>query len=88
MPYTLLSSPLQGFTDFRFRNAQQKFFGGIDTYYAPYIKMGKKQLIKGSYQRDLDPAVNTTLEVIPQVMTADADDFIFVIKYTHEINSN
>jgi len=85
MPYTLLSSPLQGFTDFRFRNAQQKFFGGIDTYYAPYIKMGKKQLIKGSYQRDLDPAVNTTLEVIPQVMTADADDFIFVIKYIQSL---
>ncbi len=47
--------------------------------------MGKKQLIKGSYQRDLDPAVNTTLEVIPQVMTADADDFIFVIKYIQSL---
>lgn len=85
MLYTLLSSPLQGFTDFRFRNAQQKYFGGIDTYYAPYIKMGKKQLIKGSYQRDLNPDVNTTLEVIPQVMTADADDFIFVIKYIQSL---
>lgn len=85
MPYTLLSSPLQGFTDFRFRNAQQKYFGGIDTYYAPYIKMGKKQIIKGSYQRDLNPEVNTTLTVIPQVMTADADDFIFVIKYIQSL---
>ncbi|RMB60977.1 tRNA-dihydrouridine synthase family protein [Dokdonia sinensis] len=85
MSYTLLSSPLQGFTDFRFRNAQQKFFGGIDTYYAPYIKMGKKQIIKGSYQRDLNPEVNTTLEVIPQVMTANADDFIFVIKYIQSL---
>lgn len=85
MPYQLLSSPLQGFTDFRFRNAQQKYFGGIDTYYAPYIKMGKKQLIKGSYQRDLNPAVNSTLEVIPQVMTADPDDFIFVINYIQSL---
>jgi hypothetical protein len=25
---------LQGFTDFRFRNAQNKIFGGIDTFYA------------------------------------------------------
>lgn len=81
MPYQLLSSPLQGFTDFRFRNAQQHFFGGIDTYYAPYIRLNKKLVIKGSYQRDLNPAVNSTLEVIPQVMTADPDDFIFVINY-------
>ncbi|MDE0598613.1 MAG: tRNA-dihydrouridine synthase family protein, partial [Dokdonia donghaensis] len=81
----LLSSPLQGFTDFRFRNAQQKYFGGIDTYYAPYIRLNKKQVIKGSYQRDLNPEVNTSLEVIPQVMTADPDDFIFVIKYIQSL---
>jgi len=85
MPYTLLSSPLQGFTDFRFRNAQQKFFGGIDTYYAPYIRLNGKMIIKGSYQRDLNPDVNTSLEVIPQVMTADADEFLFVIKYIQSL---
>ncbi len=85
MSYTLLSSPLQGFTDFRFRNAQQKFFGGIDTYYAPYIRLNNKLVIKGSYQRDLNPDVNTTLDVIPQVMTADADEFLFVIKYIQSL---
>lgn len=85
MPYTLLSSPLQGFTDFNFRNAQQKFFGGIDTYYAPYIRFNRKMIIKGSYQRDLNPAVNTSLEVIPQVMTADADEFLFAIKYIQSL---
>ena len=46
MPFKLLSSPLQGFTDFTFRNAQQKFFGGIDTFYAPYIRLnGKDSLL-------------------------------------------
>jgi len=88
MPYNLLSSPLQGFTDFRFRNAHQKFFGGIDTYYAPYIRFNKKMIIKGSYQRDLDPVANTTLTVIPQVMTANADEFIFVIKYIQSLGYN
>ena len=61
MPFTLLSSPLQGFTDFTFRNAQQKYFGGIDTFYAPYIRFNSKMVIKGSYQRDLNPDVNTSL---------------------------
>ena len=85
MSYSLLSSPLQGFTDATFRNAQHKFFGGIDTYYAPYIRFNRKMIIKGSYQRDLNPEVNTSLELIPQVMTADADHFIFVIKYIQSL---
>ena len=85
MSYQLLSSPLQGFTDATFRNAQQKFFGGVDTFYAPYIRFNRKMIIKGSYQRDLNPEVNTSLEVIPQVMTADADHFIFVIKYIQSL---
>ncbi len=81
MAVTLLSSPLQGFTDFRFRNAFHHFFGGIDTFYAPYIRLDCKMIIKSSYQRDLNPENNTTLEVIPQVMTNDADEFLFVVKY-------
>ena len=84
MSYTLLSSPLQGFTDFRFRNAQNKIFGGIDTYYAPYIRLNGKMVIKSSYQRDLLPENNSSLEVIPQIITNDADEFLFVAKYVQE----
>ena len=85
MSITLLSSPLQGFTDFRFRNAFHKHFGGIDTFYSPYIKLNGKMVIKGSYQRDIFPENNTTLEVIPQIITNDADEFLFVAKYVREL---
>ena len=50
MSFTLLSSPLQGFTDFRFRNAFNEYFGGIDTFYSPYIRLNGKMKIKGSYE--------------------------------------
>jgi tRNA-dihydrouridine synthase len=85
MNYTLLSSPLQGFTDFRFRNALNKYFGGIDTYYSPYIRLNGKLVIKPSYERDLLPENNVGLEVIPQVITNDADEFLFVAKYVKEL---
>ena len=85
MDYTLLSSPLQGFTDFRFRNAQNKLFGGIDTFYSPYIRLNGKMIIKASYERDLLPENNLDLEVIPQVITNDADEFLFVAKYVREL---
>lgn len=85
MSFNLLSSPLQGFTDFRFRNAQQKYFGGIDTFYAPYIRLNGKFKIKSSYERDLLPKNNTTLTVIPQVITNDAEEFLFVAKYVQSL---
>ena len=76
MAFTLLSSPLQGFTDFRFRNAFHHYFGGIDTFYSPYIRLNGKFKIKTSYQNDLLPENNTTLEVIPQIITNDAEEFL------------
>ena len=82
---TLLSSPLQGFTDFRFRNAFHKYFGGIDTFYSPYIKLNGKLVIKGSYERDILPENNNTLEVIPQIITNDADEFLFVVKFVQSL---
>ena len=85
MSTVLLSSPLQGFTDFRFRNAQNKFFGGIDTFYAPYIRLNGKLIIKSSYERDLLPENNSSLECIPQIITNDADEFLFVSNYVQEL---
>ncbi len=81
---TLLSSPLQGFTDFRFRNAFHHFFGGIDTFYSPYIRLNGKLVIKGAYERDILPENNDSLTVIPQVMTSDAEEFLFVVKFIQQ----
>jgi len=84
MSCTLLSSPLQGFTDFRFRNAFNQYFGGIDTYYSPYIRLNGKFTVKPAYERDILPNNNTALEVIPQIMTNDADEFLFVANYVKQ----
>ena len=85
MPSVLLSSPLQGFTDYRFRNAFQKYFGGIDTFFAPYIRLNGKYVIKPGYERDILPKNNTTLTVIPQIMTNDADEFLFVAEFVQSL---
>jgi tRNA-dihydrouridine synthase len=84
MSHTLLSSPLQGFTDFRFRNALNKHFGGIDTFYSPYIRLNGKLDVKAAYERDILPENNQDLEVIPQVMTSSAEEFIFVANYVKQ----
>jgi tRNA-dihydrouridine synthase B len=82
---TIHSSPLQGFTDFRFRNAFQQFFGGIDKYIAPYIRVNGKPEIKPGNERDILPANNSTLSLIPQIITKDTDEFLFVAKFVQKL---
>ena len=82
---TIYSSPLQGFTDFRFRNAFQLYFGGIDQYIAPYIRLNGKTEIKPSNDRDILPANNSSLKLIPQIITKDADEFLFVAKHVQNL---
>jgi len=81
----LYSSPLQGFTDFRFRNAFQKYFGGVDQYMAPYIRLNGKMDIKASAQRDILPENNSTPNLIPQVITKDAGEFLFVTAFIQNL---
>jgi tRNA-dihydrouridine synthase len=85
MSIHLISSPLQGFTDFRFRKIFHKFFGGIDTFYAPYIRLNGKQEIKPAYQRDILPENNRDIELIPQILTNDADEFLFVARHVKKL---
>jgi tRNA-dihydrouridine synthase len=82
---TIYSSPLQGFTDFRFRNAFQRFFGGIDKYIAPYIRVNGNLEIKPGNERDILPANNSSLNLIPQTITKDADEFLFVAKHVQTL---
>jgi len=81
----LISSPLQGFTDFRFRNSFQQFFSGIDVFYAPYIRFNGRLEIKKLFQRDLQVKNNTAVKLIPQVMTCNADEFIFAASYVQSL---
>ncbi|MGQ1946527.1 tRNA dihydrouridine synthase [Geofilum sp. OHC36d9] len=85
MSFKLLATPLQGFTDFRFRNAVDKFFGGVDTYFAPYVHLQGQMEIKNSYKRDLSPLNNDVKQLIPQVMTNSAEEFLFVAHYVQTL---
>ncbi|TCO06030.1 tRNA dihydrouridine synthase [Natronoflexus pectinivorans] len=85
MKIKIHSTPLQGFTDFRFRNNFHRFFGGIDAYYAPYIRFQEGLQVKSSYHRDLLPEYNIVPELIPQIMTNSAEEFLFTAKYVQEM---
>lgn len=61
------------------------YFGGVDVFYAPYIRFGGKPEIKAVYQRDLLPKNNTTINLVPQVMTCSADEFLIAANYVRSL---
>lgn len=70
-------SPMEGLTGFVFRNAYQKHFGDIDTYFTPFInnkKMNYKEI------KDILPEHNKGMHVVPQILTNRAEDFLAIAK--------
>lgn len=74
-------APLQGFTDFHFRNAYQKYFGEVDRYFSPWIKLDGEGKLKNSQIRDVRPENNQGVKLIPQLMCNNSVDFLYLANY-------
>ena len=70
-------APLEGVTGRFFRQAHNRWFGGIDCYYAPFLSpththcFGKKELDQ------VLPEHNEGIHLIPQLLTRNAEDFLW-----------
>lgn len=65
-------APLQGYADAAYRRAHARIFGGIETYYSPFVRMEHGE-IRRKDARDIDPENNPGLHLIPQLMAPDSD---------------
>ena len=72
-------APMEGITGYAFRRAHAEIFGALNRYYTPFIspppKVGTPFSKRNS--RELDPENNQGLNVVPQLLTNDADRFIW-----------
>lgn len=70
---TLLSAPIQEYTDAAFRNAHARCIGGIDEYYAPFIRLEQGNISKRSAV-DIAPANNQAANTVPQILVKNAEE--------------
>lgn len=82
----LFFAPLQGFTEAPYRKAHHEVCGGVDAYYAPFVRLEKGEIRK----KDLrDLSSDFPCPLIPQVIAADAEEFerltraVMAQGYTH-----
>ncbi|MDL2270067.1 tRNA-dihydrouridine synthase family protein [Desulfosarcina sp. OttesenSCG-928-A07] len=94
-PPHLIMAPLRGLTDKVFRDTFNRHFKEINEAVTPFVASlsGNRRRIKPAYLKDLIPESGPRWPVVPQILSNNADDFIFMAKvftdlgYT-EINWN
>ena len=72
----VFAAPLQGFTDAVWRNAHDAVFGGVDGYYAPFIRMEHGSVRR----RDLNDLLEerNTAHMLPQILATRPSDAVIM----------
>ncbi|MGL5957477.1 MAG: tRNA-dihydrouridine synthase family protein [Phocaeicola sp.] len=79
----IYAAPLQGFTEITWRNAHHQLFGGVDTYYTPFIRI-EKGAFRNKDLREIDPTLNQVAHLVPQVIASTADELHRLITLVQE----
>ena len=69
-------APMEGITGYVFRNAYNKCFGGVDEYYTYFIEPSHLIAGKSRENQDILPDNNKGINLVPQLLTNNADKFI------------
>ncbi len=78
-------APLQGITDFTFRKLICTHFKGIDKVYTPFLRLQNDKTLKRAQVNDILPVNNVGINVIPQILCNNAEDFIFLDAYIFDL---
>ncbi len=72
----LYFAPLEGLGGYVYRNAQADQFARADKYFAPFLSPGAKKRLTPKTLRDITPEHNRNVNLVPQVLTNDAQAFV------------
>lgn len=81
MSLKLSMAPLQGYTDWVFRKAYQKYFGGVDEFYTPYIVLQNDGAIKSAHRREVELEAGDRSNIIPQILCGNPHEFVVLTDY-------
>ncbi len=71
-------APLEGLTDSTFRKVHHKYFPGVDRYYTPFFSPTSGRKLTPREVRELPPSDELGVEVIPQLLTKNPADFLWM----------
>lgn len=86
-------APMEGLTDSVYRRLHHKYFPGVDRYYMPFLSPTVHRALTHKEERELPMADSTDLSAVPQALTKDPADFLWMAQVCRdrgyrEINLN
>lgn len=75
----ILSAPLQGFTEATWRNLHSEIFGGVDTYFTPFVRYEHGE-IRNKDVRDIERKNNTVQHLVPQLIAASPAEMLPLVQ--------
>ena len=85
MIQTIDFAPLDGITKVVFRQVWSRYFGGVDRYFIPFFSPTPHHTMTPRDLREVDFAHNASLPSVPQVMTKNADDFLWACEVLRDM---
>lgn len=65
-------APLQGYTEAIYRQAHARIFGGVKSYYTPFVRVERGEIRRKDI-RELEPENNRDVQLIPQLIAPNVD---------------
>lgn len=81
-------APMEGITGHIYRNTYHNFFNNIDKYFTPFVIPNRSKKFKTKELRDVMPENNKGLNIVPQILTNDAEGFINTAEKLQELGYN
>lgn len=78
-------APMEGITGYLYRNTFEKYFGGVDQYFTPFIAPAKGRPLRHRELLDVLPENNQNIKVVPQLLTNQVEGFIKTATYLKEL---
>ena len=75
-------APMEGLTTYNFRTAWNRYYGGMDKYFTPFIcnrNMNSKE------RNDVLPEHNVGMNTVPQILTNKAEEFLELARILAEL---
>ena len=78
MTMQYLCAPMEGVTGDLFRQAQRQTFPAADSYYTLFLSPTANRTFSPRELREIEPAHNAGIRVVPQLMGHCAEDFLWM----------
>ena len=70
-------APLEGITDYIYRNLHRRYFPGVDKYFTPFLSPTQNHIFAPRELRQIAPENNRDVPLVPQLLTKEGEDFLW-----------